>query len=175
MLAIVVTLGGYFVGLHWLLNPPDPWQPSPKIAQSNAQFGAKKRLPPAVKPAESGAGSELTAAAEPDIKSASIETNPANIETPASVQTSENATARPTEHDVVGTRPIAAPAHILRHEAPAVKPKPGNRKRIERTASRKLELMVLRTYERSDGKRFTRLLPLSGARSALAFQPEDPW
>ena len=35
--------------------------------------------------------------------------------------------------------------------------------------------MVLRTYERSDGKRFTRLLPLSSARNALAFQPDEPW
>jgi hypothetical protein len=35
--------------------------------------------------------------------------------------------------------------------------------------------MVLRTYERSDGKRFTRLLPLSSARNAMAFQLGDPW
>jgi len=35
--------------------------------------------------------------------------------------------------------------------------------------------MVLRTYERSDGMRFTRLLPLNSARNAMAFQPDDPW
>jgi len=39
--------------------------------------------------------------------------------------------------------------------------------------------MVLRTYERSDGTRFTRLLPLNSARDALrnamAFQPDDVW
>jgi hypothetical protein len=35
--------------------------------------------------------------------------------------------------------------------------------------------MVLRTYERSDGKRFTRLLPLSAVRNAMAFQPDDQW
>jgi hypothetical protein len=35
--------------------------------------------------------------------------------------------------------------------------------------------MVLRTYERSDGKRFTRLLPINSARSAMAFQPDDAW
>jgi hypothetical protein len=63
----------------------------------------------------------------------------------------------------------------MRREVPPTKAKPGARKRVERNASRKLELMVLRTYERSDGKRFTRLLPLSGARDALAFQPDDPW
>jgi len=34
--------------------------------------------------------------------------------------------------------------------------------------------MVLRTYERSDGMRFTRLLPLNSARNAMAFQPDDP-
>jgi hypothetical protein len=65
---------------------------------------------------------------------------------------------------------MAEPAHVVRREASATKTKPGNRRRTERNTSRKLVLMVLRTYERSDGKRFTRLLPLSSARNALAFQ-----
>jgi len=69
--------------------------------------------------------------------------------------------------------------HVARHDVSATKTRPGNRKRVERNTSRKLELMVLRTYERSDGKRFTRLLPLNSARNTLrntmAFQPDDPW
>src|SRR3954447_12966742 len=50
MVAIVVTLGGYFAGLHWLVSPPDPWQANSKISQSHAT-PAKKRVA-AVKPAE---------------------------------------------------------------------------------------------------------------------------
>jgi hypothetical protein len=63
----------------------------------------------------------------------------------------------------------------MRREVSLQKTRPGNRKRVERNTNRKLELMVLRTYERSDGKRFTRLLPLSSARTALAFQPDGQW
>src|SRR5947209_16696536 len=48
MVAIVVTLGGYFAGLHWLVSPPDPWQANPKVSQSHAT-PAKKRVA-AVKP-----------------------------------------------------------------------------------------------------------------------------
>jgi len=73
------------------------------------------------------------------------------------------------------TRAAAETAHVARHDASATKTRYGNRKRVERNTSRKLELMVLRTYERSDGKRFTRLLPINSARSAMAFQPEDAW
>jgi hypothetical protein len=73
------------------------------------------------------------------------------------------------------TQAVVETPHVARHDVSATKTRHGNRKRVARNTSRKLELMVLRTYERSDGKRFTRLLPLSSARSAMAFQPDDLW
>jgi hypothetical protein len=73
------------------------------------------------------------------------------------------------------TRTAVETAHVARRDLSATKARSGNRKRVERNPSRKLELMVLRTYERSDGKRFTRLLPLNSARNAMAFQPDDQW
>jgi hypothetical protein len=164
MVAIVITLGGYLAGLHWLVSPPDPWQSYRKTTQIAPQT-ARKRLPPVVTPAEASAAPEATA---PD-------TILASAETAASVQTSDPGRVRPTEQITVeAIRPVAEPAHIVRREVPATKTKPVNRKRVERNTGRKLELMVLRTYERSDGVRFTRLLPLS-ARSALAFQPQEQW
>jgi hypothetical protein len=162
MLAIVITLGGYLAGLHWLVSPPDPWQPNPKTAQI-AQQAARKRLPPVVTPAEASVPPEVTAP-EPDITLASV----ATPEAPA--------TARSTEPiGVEATRPAAEPALVVHRDVPAAKTRPCVRKRVERNTSRKLELMVLRTYERSDGKRFTRLLPISSARNTLAFQPVDGW
>jgi hypothetical protein len=176
MLAIVITLGGYFAALNWLIRPPDPWQSSARIPASTAQHLAVKKRSPAVKPAEP-AGSESTAPAEPDARTASVETL-------ASLAASENETV--VEPPVVqahppaeATRPVVETAHVVRRDVSATKTRSGNRKRVERNTSRKLELMVLRTYERSDGKRFTRLLPLNSARNdsrnALAFQPDDPW
>jgi hypothetical protein len=178
MLAIVITLGGYFAALNWLIRPPDPWQSNARIPASTAQHLAVKKRPPVVKPAEP-ASVESTAQAEPDARLASVET-------PAPVAASENETTRPVEPNVVqarlpaeATRAAAETAPVARHDVPAMKTRPGNRKRAERNTSRKLELMVLRTYERSDGRRFTRLLPLNSARNdlrnALAFQPDDPW
>jgi hypothetical protein len=170
MLAIVITLGGYLAGLHWLINPPDPWRPNPKIAQSNAQkFGARKRLPAIVKSATADVASELTALTKLDAKLASVQM-------PTSVQTSENETARPTiQNPMQAARPVAEPAHILRREVLATKTKPINRTPVGRNTSRKLELMVLRTYERSEGRRFTRLRSLNSVRNASAFQPDHQW
>jgi hypothetical protein len=106
---------------------------------------------------------------EPDIRLASVETS-------ASVQTSQPEMVRRTAANRVETmRPAAEPAHIMRREVPPQKTRSGNRKRVERNTSRKLPLMVLRTYERSDGKRFTRLLSLSSARNTLAFQSDSQW
>jgi hypothetical protein len=173
MLAIVITLGGYFAALNWLIRPPDPWQSSAKMPASTSQHFAARKRPPVVKPAEA-ANSESTAAAEPDTRLASIETS-------APVAASETETTRPVEPIVQAQLPAEAPrapvetARVARHDMSATKTRPGARKRVERNASRKLELMVLRTYERSDGKRFTRLLPMSSARSAMAFQPDDQW
>jgi hypothetical protein len=174
MLAIVITLGGYFAALNWLIRPPDPWQSSAKIPASTVQHSAARKRPPVVKPAET-ANSESTPPAEPDVRLASVET-------PAPPTANENETTRPVEPNAVQAQPPAdvprtavETPHVARHDASATKGKPGNRRRVERNTNRKLELMVLRTYERSDGKRFTRLLPLSSARNALAFQPDDPW
>jgi hypothetical protein len=178
MLAIVITLGGYFAALNWLIRPPDPWQSSARIPASTAQHFAARKRPPVVKPAEP-ASSELATPAEPDTRLASVET-------PAPVAASENETAPPIEPNLVqaqqpaeATRAAVATPHVARHDVSATKTRSGNRKRVEKSTSRKLELMVLRTYERSDGRRFTRLLPLNSARNdlrnALAFQPDDPW
>jgi hypothetical protein len=175
MVAIVITLGGYFAALNWLIRPPDPWQSNTRITTGSAQHVAARRRPPVVKPAEA-ADPQRTAPAEPETKLASIET-------PAPpVAASETEKTRPIEPNVVqgrppaeATRAVVPTPHVARHEASATKTRPGNRKRVERSTSRKLELMVLRTYERSDGMRFTRLLPLSSARNAMAFQPDDPW
>ena len=178
MLAIVITLGGYFAALNWLIRPPDPWQSNARIPASTGQPFAARKRPPVVKPAEA-ARSDSTAPAEPDARLASVETS-----TPLAA--SENEAARPIEPTVVqtqlpaeATRAAAETAQVARHDTPVTKIRPGNRKRVERNTRRKLELMVLRTYERSDGRRFTRLLPLNSARNdlrnALAFQPDDPW
>jgi hypothetical protein len=178
MLAIVITLGGYFAALNWLIRPPDPWQSSAKIPASTAQHSAARKRPPVVKPAEA-ANSESTSPAEPDARLASVETS-------APLAASENETTQPVEPTIVQARPPAdairatvQTPHVARRDVSATNTRPGNRKRVERNTGRKLELMVLRTYERSDGKRFTRLLPLNSARNdlrnALAFQPDDPW
>jgi hypothetical protein len=172
MLAIVITLSGYFAALNWLIRPPDPWQSSAKIPASTAQHLAARKRPPVVKPAEAG-NSESTTPAEPDARLASVE---------SPVAVSENATTPSVEPTIAqaqqppeATRAAVETPHVARHEVSATKTRPGNRKRVERTTGRKLELMVLRTYERSDGKRFTRLLPMSSARNAMAFQPDDTW
>src|SRR5207253_6573390 len=46
MLAIVVTLGGYFAGLHWLISPPDPWQANARMQTSSAHPAVKKKAAP---------------------------------------------------------------------------------------------------------------------------------
>lgn len=178
MLAIVITLGGYFAALNWLIRPPDPWQSNAKVPASTAQHFAARKRPPVVKPAEA-ANSESTTPAEPD-------TRLAIVETPAPVAASETETTRPVEPTIVqahlpaeATRAVVETTHVARRDVSATTTRPGNRKRVQANAGRKLQLMVLRTYERSDGKRFTRLLTLNSARSdlrnALAFQPDDPW
>jgi hypothetical protein len=165
MVAIVLTLGGYLAGLHWLVNPPDPWQPNPKIAQI-AQPTPKKRLPPVKTPSEAGAPAALP---QPASELASLEPS-------MSVQTTASETVRATGLNRVDiTRPAEKPGHILRRAVSVPKTTPGDRRRADGNPGRKLQLMVLRTYERSDGKRFSRLLPLSSARTALAFEPGGQW
>ncbi len=176
MLAIVVMLGGYFAGLHWLLNPPDPWQPNPKAAQVRAQqVAAKKRAPPVIQPAEADVVADVPASTVPH-------TALASVEVPASVQASGKELAKPLEQNAVkppppaeASRQLLEPIRVARHDVAPTRSKSVYRKRAEKNQGRKLELMVLRTYERSDGKRFTRLLPMNSTRSALAFQPDDQW
>jgi hypothetical protein len=52
MFAILVTLGAYLAGLHWLVSPPDPWQPNARISTSTAQQSAVRKRAPLVKAAE---------------------------------------------------------------------------------------------------------------------------
>lgn len=175
MLAIVVTLGGYFVGLQWLISPPDPWQANAKMQTSSAHPVARKRAP-VVKPAEV-ASVEAAVAKEPD-------TGIAHIEQPAALAVAAIERA-PPEPVVLprASKEFAAPLRVeekaaVRTEAARpeprreTRPRSVHRKLADRSSSRKLQLMVLRTYERSDGTRFSRLLPMNEARSAMAFQPE---
>jgi hypothetical protein len=185
MFAIVITLGGYFAALNWLVRPPDPWQSNAKITTGTAQHVAARKRPPVVKPAEA-AESEPTAPAEPDTRLASVEpppavatlkneTSPATGPTVAAVHQPAGTTVAPAHRPAETSRAVVETAHVAHRDVSATKTRPGNRKRVARHTSRKLELMVLRTYERSDGKRFTRLLPMSSARNAMAFQLDDPW
>ena len=186
MLAIVVTLGGYFVGLQWLISPPDPWTPNAKMPAS-AQHARKH--PPVAKPAEIAAAEPVAAA--PDIKPAKVEApapvdGPAAMETPA-IPAAHAEPARAAEPAVPHARRSSVAVHseepkrsapkpqvAVREVSPA-KPKVLNRKLADSSQGRKLQLMVLRTYERPDGTRFTRLLPISAARNAMAFQLDEGW
>jgi hypothetical protein len=58
-LAIVVTLGAYLAGLHWLVSPPDPWRPNARIPASTAQQFAVRKRAPLVKPTKA-AGPQST-------------------------------------------------------------------------------------------------------------------
>jgi hypothetical protein len=130
MVAIVVTLGGYLAGLHWLVSPPDPWQSNPKTAQL-AQRTAKKRVPPAVTPAE---------ASTPPAASKAPNTELASVETLVSIQASEPERVQPARpNSVETTRPNVEPARITPREVSPAKTMPGKRTRVERNTSRKLD------------------------------------
>jgi hypothetical protein len=174
MLAIVISLGGYFAALGWMIRPPDPWQSNAKVPTSSAQHFTARKRSAVVKSAEA-ANAEPPAPAEPAMGLATVEMS-------APVAETENETLRPIEPNVPraqrpaeATRAVVDTAPVARREVSATKSRPANRKRVARSTSHKLELMVLRTYERSDGKRFTRLLPMSSARNAMAFQTDDQW
>jgi hypothetical protein len=157
MLTIVVMLGGYLVGLQWLVSPPDPWKPNPQVQQSVA------KKPPAAKSPEASQAFALTKAEAPDGNEAIAETRP--------VESSEREPARqpdqtaPPDQAVVQTVAHTPEPPSIQHPTPAIS-KPVIRKRAEKKQHARLKLMVLRTYERSDGTRFSRLLPLSSARLA---------
>jgi len=178
MLAIVVTLGGYFAGLHWLISPPDPWQANASMQTTGSAHPAAKKRSPA-RPVEAAAVIEAAAAAEPDIKVATAE-QPAAVAKTATEPASpvEPAIApRAASHPAVSSRAEEKPAALSQATRPEprreAKVKPVHRKLADRSSGRKLQLMVLRTYERSDGTRFSRLLPLSEARSVMAFQSAE--
>jgi hypothetical protein len=176
MFAIVITLSGYFAALNWLVRPPDPWQSSAKITTGSAQHVAVRKRPPAVKPSEAAESQpQPTVPAEPDTRLASVEPPAAVAALEKETTPATGQTATPAHPPPETSRAVVETAHVAHRNVSATKTRPANRKRVERPASRKLELMVLRTYERSDGKRFTRLLPLSSARNAMAFQLDDPW
>src|SRR5206468_6313338 len=167
--------GGYFAGLHWLISPPDPWQASASTQSSSIhEAGARKRAP-AQKPAE------LARAERETLKAPEVEL--AATETPAAAVTTSGP-ASPTEPAVVLPSPKQSTPRRAEENPPArteaarseprreIKPKSLHRQLADRSSRRKLQLMVLRTYERADGTRFSRLLSVSEARSAMAFQPE---
>src|ERR1700733_13292173 len=127
MLAIVITLGGYFAALNWLIRPPDPWQSNARIPASTGQPFAARKRPPVVKPA-GAASSDSTAPAEPDARLASVETSAPPV-------ASENEAARPIDPTVVqaklpaeAIRAAVETAQVARHDASAAKTRPGNRK-----------------------------------------------
>jgi len=176
MLAIVVTLGGYFAGLHWLISPPDPWQASARTQASSAHtVAARKRAPP--KPAEIAPSVEHDTSKDAEIKLATTEAPPA-------IAAATSGTTSPIEPAVLSPPPKQSAPSRAEEKPPArteaarpeprreTKPKPLHRKLADRSPGRKLQLMVLRTYERPDGTRFSRLLSVSEARSAMAFQSE---
>ena len=176
MLAIVVTLGGYFAGLHWLISPPDPWQASAKTQTSSAHAVAARKRAAAAKPAEI-ASVEHDTLKYPEVKLATAEA-------PSAAAVPTSGTASPTEPAVVSPSPKQSAPPRAEEKPPVrteavrseprreTKPKAVHRKLADRSPARKLQLMVLRTYERADGTRFSRLLSMSEARSAMAFQPE---
>ena len=176
MIAIVVTLGGYFAGLHWLISPPDPWQASARTQTGGAHVvAARKRAPP--KPAEIAGGVEHDTLKYPEIRLATTEAPPA-------IAATTSGTASPAEPAVLSPPPKQSAPSRAEEKPPArteavrpeprreTKPKPVHRKLADGSSGRKLQLMVLRTYERPDGTRFSRLLSVSEARSAMAFQSE---
>jgi hypothetical protein len=190
MVAIVVTLGGYFAGLHWLISPPDPWQANARMQTTGSAHpvAARKRAP-AVRPAET-ISIAADIAKEPDARISTAETQVAAATTgsemtsPAEPATVPHPSLQPAA--APSTQPAAIPSTVARRaeqKAPAresarpaprqeTKPKAIHRRLAERSSGRSLQLMVLRTYQRPDGTRFSRLLPWSEARSVMAFQSE---
>src|SRR4051812_5584302 len=162
MLAIVITLGGYLAGLHWLVSPSDPWQANPKLAQSSAQSAKKRVVPP--KPAEA-AVAEAPAAAEPLVSPAPLAPSKpvmeARAEAPPKLPSVEPAALaehvkpqRPVVQDAVRSERHATSSPQARRDPPAVRHKASPRTRLaERSEGRRLQLMVLRTYEGPDGRR----------------------
>jgi len=126
MLAIVITLGGYFAALNWLIRPPDPWQSVPKCRQAPAQPFAARKRPPAVKSAEAANYNyETTTPAEPDTRLASVETSEplaaSETETTAPLEPAIVQAPLPAESNPGGRRD----AHVARRDVSATKTRPG--------------------------------------------------
>jgi hypothetical protein len=125
-----------------------------------------------IKPVEAERGLKEAAinvaAAEPPAAAPVTTAEPASPVEPA-------AAPLPTKHSAVSSRAegnlsarAEAPPPELRRET---RRKPVHRKLADANPGRKLQLMVLRTYEGPDGRRFSRLLSLNEARNTMAFQP----
>lgn len=155
MLVIVVMLGGYLTGLHWLVSPPDVWQPQPQLT-------AKKRA------------HAPTVLAGPAYEAAIVTVPAKVVEAPAAAPAIAQQ-ATPLPETVEKEKPSAPvllarlttasePANVER-TAPSIA-RPAMRVRVGKKPAHRPILMVLRTYERSDGTRFSRLLPVGVARQA---------
>src|SRR4051794_37492291 len=96
MLAIVVTLGGYFVGLHWLISPPDPWQANARMQTTGSAHPAAKKRPAArpVEVAEVAARVEPAAAKAADVTPSTAEPT---LETRPPVAMNASAPASPVQ------------------------------------------------------------------------------
>jgi hypothetical protein len=155
MLVIVVMLGGYLTGLHWLVSPPGVWQAQP-------QLPAKKRA------------HTPTVQAGPAYQTVTVMAPAKVVEAPAAAPAiAQQASPLPETEEkerpsapVVLARltPASEPANVQRAAASIARP--AMRIRVGKKPARRPILMVLRTYERSDGTRFSRLLPMGVARQA---------
>jgi hypothetical protein len=182
MIAIVVTLGGYMVGLHWLLTPPDPFMPdsrAPRLAASHVKHEPSKQKSPLAAVAAETPTSPVPAS--PSTASAGSSAGGAEAEPPtagrpaAESARSENeqrlpspAATSPTTAALTPAAGNASPADRHLAEASSSSQRGSNqekkapaRKRV--AEGRQLQVMILRTYQSADGRRFTRLIPLREA------------
>lgn len=190
MIAIVVTLGGYMIGLHWLLTPPDPFMPDPRSRQlvtSHVKHEAGKprsRLaamaPIAVAgetPASSVPASTTKVSAQDSTASTKVDQRPADppssarsANTPTQLGSSPTVTppvphaAATTVVDASGNAPQAQ--HLAQASYSSQRSSNQDKKAAVRKGlaeGRQLQVMILRTYQSADGRRFTRLIPLREA------------
>ena len=203
MVAIVVTLGGYMVGLHWLLTPPDPFMPDPRsqrLATSHVKHETGKpkirltAVAPAAAAAESPPAPPSPSLASANDSTASAEAKPSPEDPPAaeSARSEKHELSPPPANTTPPTSTAAltppAAGNVPRAEAQRLGEAPSasrpGRNQENRAPARKrlaegrqLQVMILRTYQSADGRRFTRLIPLreaAGNRTTrqIAFAPE---
>ena len=162
MVVVVVMLGGYLTGLHWLVSPPDVWQP-----HSQAQLVVKKR--PHVPPVPSGPAYQPVTVAAPAVAVEAPAEPPAAVQQAAVLPVVAEKEKPAAVVQLAKLTPSSEPANS---ERATPTPRSALRNRAEKKPARRPVLMVLRTYERSDGTRFSRLLPMGVARQA-SYQAAD--